>query len=147
MAFRRRKQAEAAATPDSPPQPPEQKATYIDEGADLVGRLQFKDGVRIDGHVDGEIRASKEVVVGEAAAIEANIDANSVVVYGTVEGDIRANRKVTLYKSARVTGEIQTAGIVIEEGARFRGCIIIGEDELPEERPPLASAAPEGEGE
>ena len=146
MAFRRGNRPETAATPGSPPQVPEPKASYIDEGAHLVGRLQFKETVQIDGHVEGEIRATRDVIVGETASIEASIDADAVVVYGSVDGDIRAKRKITLHKSARVTGEIQTAGIVVEEGARFRGCIIIGGDGVPEDRPPQTSTAKESEG-
>ena len=46
-----------------------------------------------------------------------------------VVGDIRVARRTLLHKSARVEGEIQTAGIVVEEGARFKGCILIGRDE------------------
>lgn len=103
--------------------------THINEGCDFVGELRFKEKVRIDGRVEGEIRAAKGVVVGETAVIEAGIRAEWVEVYGTVKGDIRVERKTTLHESARVTGEIHTVGIVVEEGARFKGCIVIGEPE------------------
>ena len=118
--------------------PPETKTeTYIDQGCELVGELRFREGVRIDGRIEGEIRAAKQVVVGESGAILAGIEAESVEVYGTIEGNIQVKRQVTLHKTARVTGEIQTAGIVVEEGARFKGRILIGEDEAaPAPMPP-----------
>ena len=117
-------------------------ATYLDAGCELLGELRFADDVRIEGRVQGEIRAQKLVFVGEPATVDASIEAESVVAYGTVQGDIRARRTVTLHKDAHVEGEIQGAGIVVEEGARFKGCIIIGSDEV-RERVVLASDPPE----
>lgn len=111
--------------------------TYIDSGCELVGKLSFQQSVKINGRVEGEIEVSKRLVVGEAAQIEASISAEEVEVYGTVNGDIKVKRKVTLHESARVTGEIQTAGIVVQEGARFKGTIVIGSDS-----PPAVAASP-----
>ena len=102
--------------------------TYIDEGCEFSGTLKFKDTVRIDGCVEGEILSQNTVVVGPSGRVRARIESDSVVVLGVVEGDILARRKITLHKTAQVTGEIRTAGIVIEEGARFRGRIAIGSD-------------------
>lgn len=127
--------------PAAPPtgDSPKYETTYIDAGCEFSGQLRFDEPVRIDGRVSGEIHASKELVVGEAASIEANIRAGSVVVYGRVEGDIYVERKITLHKTAWVTGEIQTSGIVVEEGARFKGRILIGDDTS--EAEPLAAPA------
>ena len=110
--------------------PPAEKAeTYIDQGCNFSGTLRFKDSVRIDGHVEGEIVCDKTVIVGEAAMIDAALRAESVEVYGTITGDIRVQRKTVLHKTACVHGEIQTAGIVVEEGARLKGTIVIGGDD------------------
>lgn len=120
------------------------EATYIDEGCEVSGDLRFKETVRIDGRVSGEIRAAKTVIVGESAVIEAGIDAESVVVFGSVDGNIRARRKITLHKSANVKAEIQTSGIVVEEGARFKGCIVIGSEDIPHTGAPK-TPAPKGQ--
>lgn len=120
--------------------------TYIDQGCELVGQLRFRERVRIDGRVEGEIHAANSVVVGESGTILAGIEAESVEVWGTIEGDIQAQAQVTLHKSARVTGEIQTAGIVVEPGARFKGAILIGADEPPAKSAPMpeTDATPDG---
>lgn len=120
-----------AKTAPEAPLPEPKPETYIDQGCELVGELRFREGVRIDGRVEGEIRAAKEVIVGESGTILAGIEAESVEVYGTIEGDIQVKSQVTLHKTARVTGEIQTAGIVVEPGARFKGCILIGVEDPP----------------
>jgi cytoskeletal protein CcmA (bactofilin family) len=107
---------------------PKTEMTYIDHGCEMVGTLRFRENVRIDGHIEGEIYAEKTVIIGEEATVRAQIRAANVVVHGTVEGDIFASGETTLHKSAAVTGELQTGGIVVERGARLKGCILIGSD-------------------
>lgn len=109
--------------------PPPANETYLDAGSVLTGELRFAGNVRLEGRVEGQIHAGQAVIVGEHAEIDASIEADTLEVYGTVVGDIRVARRTVLHKSARVEGEIQTAGIVVEEGARFKGCILIGRDE------------------
>ena len=124
--FRSRGKAAGLAIPHVP-----QTATYIEEGCTLSGQLQFQSGVRIDGHIEGEVRARGTVVVGESGVVEASIFADMVVVLGDVEGDITAQTLVALHKGARVRSDISTAGIVVEPGSNFVGSIVIGAEEVP----------------
>lgn len=101
---------------------------FVAQGAALSGELRFGDSVRVDGKIEGELRAEGTVIVGAAAEIHASVRAESVIVFGTIEGDIHARRKIVLHKSSRVRGELSSAGITIEEGASFKGSIAIGED-------------------
>ena len=128
-------------------QPAAPETTYIDRGCEMSGELRFRENVRIDGQVDGEIHGEKTVVVGEEATIRARIHAANVVIHGTVEGDIVASGETTLHKSAAVTGELQTGGIVVERGARLRGCILIGSVEGDSVTRPHEDAGASGEGE
>jgi cytoskeletal protein CcmA (bactofilin family) len=117
--------------------------TFIAEGCELSGELRFGDSVRVDGRVEGELRAEGTLIVGAAAEIHASLRAESVIVFGTVDGDIRARRKIVLHKSSRVRGELSSAGITIEEGANFKGSIAIGDDDAPAALPagaPLSAA-------
>lgn len=131
---------------DAPALPAAPETTYIDRGCEMSGELKFRENVRIDGHVEGEIHGEKTVVVGEDATIRARIHAANVIVHGTVEGDVVASGETTLHKSASVTGELQTGGIVVERGARLRGCILIGSvDGDHETRPHATESADDGE--
>ena len=58
--------------------------------------------------------------------MHASIEGDIVVIAGEVKGDIKARRKITLESTARVTGDLTTPGIVIQEGARLEGRIMIG---------------------
>jgi cytoskeletal protein CcmA (bactofilin family) len=103
-------------------------STSVDAATELEGRLRCKQTLRIDGCIKGEIECEKTVLVGECAKVFARIEADDVTIAGLVEGDITARRKITLERSAVVVGNLTTPGIVIEEGAKLKGRIVIGSD-------------------
>ena len=105
-------------------------STSVDATSELEGTLRSKQTVRIDGRVKGEIECEKSVLVGEGARVLASIAADEVQIAGVVEGDITARRKITLSRSAVVKGDLITPGIVIEEGAKLKGRIVIGSDPM-----------------
>jgi cytoskeletal protein CcmA (bactofilin family) len=101
-------------------------STSVDASSVLEGRLSCKETLRIDGRIKGDVDCQKMVLVGESARVYASIAADEVRISGVVEGDIVARRKVTLERTAVVTGDLTTRGIVIEEGAKLKGRIVIG---------------------
>jgi cytoskeletal protein CcmA (bactofilin family) len=120
-------------------------ASFIDAGCELSGRFHFRENVQIDGHVEGEVLADKDVEIGPSGSVHANLRCASVVIRGEVRGDVEAARKITFHKGARVHGEMKASAIVIEEGAQFRGTIAIGGDARePAALPLLAEALAEG---
>jgi len=104
-------------------------STSIDATTDLTGTLRCKETLRIDGRVKGEVVCDKTVLIGEGGKVYANISADTIQISGEVKGDITARSKITLERTARVTGNLSTPGIVIEEGAKLKGQILIGTDE------------------
>ncbi len=109
-------------------QAPTPPTAIIDEGSECSGNFVFKGDVRIDGSVEGKIDCLKTVTIGPSGKVEAQIQAESVYIAGEVSGDIVAKREIKLHKSACVSGDMQTAGIVIEQGARVDGRISIGKE-------------------
>ena len=98
-------------------------SAFIDQGSEFEGKLAFKDTVRIDGRLRGEISSENSLIVGETGEIEASIRSNTVEVSGSVTGNITAATKVVLHKTARVLGNIQTSSLVVEDGAEVDGQI------------------------
>jgi len=103
-------------------------STSVDAASELEGRLRCKQTLRIDGCIKGEIECERTVIVGECAKVQASIAADEVQIAGAVEGDIAARRKIVLERTAVVVGDLTTPGIVIEEGAKLKGRIVIGSD-------------------
>ncbi|HEX5065025.1 MAG TPA: polymer-forming cytoskeletal protein [Myxococcota bacterium] len=118
------------ASPSSPAPRTVAPSTSVDASSELEGRLRCNQTLRIDGVVKGEIECEKAVLVGEGARVLARIAADEVQIAGVVEGDITARRKITLARTAVVKGDLITPGIVIEEGAKLKGRIVIGSDSM-----------------
>lgn len=117
--------------PAAPAPRPVSPSTSVDASSELEGRLRCKQTLRIDGFIKGEIECEKAVLVGECAKVYASIAADEVEIAGLVEGDIAARRKIVLERTAIVIGDLTTPGIVIEEGAKLKGRIVIGSDAEP----------------
>jgi cytoskeletal protein CcmA (bactofilin family) len=94
--------------------------TIIGEGTEIRGELSVTGTLRIDGAVEGNIRADW-VIVGESGRIRGNIDSRGTVVGGSVEGNIDADEIAELKPKARVSGEIRSGKLAVSEGAVFDG--------------------------
>ena len=65
------------------------------------------------------------LTIGPHAKLQASIRAREVVVLGGVNGNVEASEKIDIRKDAKLTGDIKTGGIIIEDGAYFKGSIDI----------------------
>ncbi len=95
--------------------------TFLARGFEFKGSLTFEGTVRIDGTVEGEIRSSGTVILGEHAVIEGDVRAETVVSGGRVKGNVMATERVHLLPSAVVHGDVIAPLVQIEEGVRFHG--------------------------
>jgi cytoskeletal protein CcmA (bactofilin family) len=98
-----------------------ERRAYLDSGTKITGKLRFEGATRIDGQVDGEIIVTDSLVIGESAAVTAQIKAGSIIVAGKASGDIVANQRIELRSSARVTGKLNSPVLIVHEGAIFDG--------------------------
>lgn len=94
--------------------------TIVGNGTRIVGEVQVKGTVRIDGTLEGNVDADW-VVVGESGNVRGNIRTRGIVVGGSVEGNIDAGEAVELAGKSRMSGEIFTPKLAIAEGAVFDG--------------------------
>lgn len=106
--------------------------THLGASCAISGQLRSGESLRIDGKLKGEIYCEQTLTIGESGSVQAAIEGDTVVIAGEVQGDITAHRKITLERTARVTGDLCTPGIVIQEGAKLEGRIMIGGGAQPE---------------
>jgi cytoskeletal protein CcmA (bactofilin family) len=99
--------------------------SLIGAGTVIEGNISFSGGLRIDGYVKGNVKATGTkpgtLVLSELAKIEGEIDVAHVVVNGTVAGPVRATEYVELLPKARVTGDVSYKSIEIHVGAIVMG--------------------------
>ena len=105
----------------------------IGAGTDIHGNVTFSGGLRIDGHVRGNIIAVDDkpstVVLSEKARVEGEIRVSHVVVNGTVVGPIIGAEYLELQPKAVVTGDVSYRTIEIHLGAVLQGRLL-HEDEV-----------------
>jgi len=92
----------------------------------VKGEISGNEDLVINGSVEGSVQLDeRQLTVGTAAKVTADIIAGDVVVYGKVKGNVRAKGRVEIKKDGSVDGDLTTAQIMIEDGAYFKGSIEI----------------------
>lgn len=94
------------------------------------GDLSGEEDLVIQGRVEGSVNLGQHsVTVGPDGEVIASIVGRVVTVEGRVEGNIDGAEQVTLKSSSHVKGDITAPRVVLENGARFRGLVDMGDDE------------------
>ena len=96
-------------------------SALIEEGAKFEGNLSFQGMARIAGVVNGSIFSNDTVIISEGALVNADINANIILISGSVKGNIKATSRVEIVRPARFEGTIVTPSLIIEEGVIFHG--------------------------
>src|SRR5262249_28232087 len=81
---------------------------------------------RIDGKFEGKIRSGSELILGETADVEAEVEIGRISINGAFKGRIRAAERIDLLPGARVLADLTSPIVKIEEGARFEGSCQMG---------------------
>jgi|SRR5579872_3058162 len=97
----------------------------IGETMRIKGEIFSRDELTIDGEVEGKLESQSRLTVNSKGKADAVIKAVEVVIAGTVKGNVDATQRIVLRKGANLVGDVKTAGIVIEDGAYFKGGIDI----------------------
>ena len=81
--------------------------------------------LQLNGEVEGRMELNNRLTIGPKGKATADIKAPEVDVAGAIRGNVDAAARVVLRKGANLVGDVKTAGIVIEDGAYFKGGIDI----------------------
>jgi cytoskeletal protein CcmA (bactofilin family) len=93
--------------------------SVISKALKITGQLESTEDIRIDGEVEGDVRAVS-VTVGSGAKVKGTVYGNAVELSGTIDGKIEA-QKVVLTSTAHMTGDVIHQDIRIESGAYIAG--------------------------
>ena len=99
--------------------------TTIGKSLLLEGELKGKDGLIIDGKINGSVAVDGALSVGKDAVVKADIKANNVKISGEVKGNISSTGNVHYMENCTVTGNTTTSRILIEDGATIKGSVHI----------------------
>lgn len=104
----------------------------IGSGTTIEGDITFSGGLRVDGHVRGNVIAADgkpgTLVLSEQARIEGEIRVSHVVINGTVVGPVHAAEYVELQAKANVTGDVYYKTLEMQLGAVVQGRLVYQND-------------------
>jgi cytoskeletal protein CcmA (bactofilin family) len=124
---------------------PAPTTTVFGKSMKIIGEVTSDEELYLDGDLDGKLNLRNRLTVGPNSKVNANIKAQEIIVFGTIRGNVESESRVSLRTGASIVGDIKTAGIVIEDGAYFKGGIDIsknGESKNGENKPvPKAQSA------
>ena len=123
-------------TKSSPKQPHQEESTGIFSGSEfegssspsllgkeikVIGKITSQGALRLDGVLEGEIKASK-LVIERSAKVVGSVTSEDLVIRGRIIGPV-FGKKVRFGSSARVEGDTFHETIAIEDGAYYEGSI------------------------
>lgn len=119
----------------------EANLSIIATGLKVVGELSTDGVLKVEGHVEGSIRAERQVLVARGGVIEGDIHTREAIVGGRVSGSIFASERVEVQGSSMVQGDIITKKLVVQEGGEVNGNVRMGEPEAFERPSPAVAKA------
>jgi cytoskeletal protein CcmA (bactofilin family) len=89
----------------------------------IQGDVTSEGTVRVEGLVEGTLRAAASVVLAKGGEVVGDILTHDAVIGGTVRGTVTAEGRLELQSTSLIEGEICAAAehLKLEEGARFNG--------------------------
>ena len=100
----------------------------IGAGTTIEGNITFSGGLRVDGHVRGNVNAAEDkpgtLVLSEQAHIEGEIRVSHAVINGTIVGTVHAGEYAELQAKANVTGDVYYRTLEIQLGAVVQGRLV-----------------------
>jgi cytoskeletal protein CcmA (bactofilin family) len=119
--------------------PTRKMAASIGKTMRLVGEIHSDEELFFDGELEGTLEVSEHLTIGPNGKVKADVRAKDLVVKGSIQGNVEAVDRVVIMNGGSIVGDIKTAGIVIDDGAFFKGGIDITRTEI---RPESAAATP-----
>lgn len=117
---------------DTPtPSATENAISIVGPGMRVVGDCDTDGTLRIEGTVQGTVRAGKAVVVGKDGVVNGDVITQDAIIGGRVNGSVLAESRLELQTTCVVEGEIRARRIKLDEGGRLNGTVHVGEVKAP----------------
>lgn len=118
--------------------PQNQIDSLIGLGTHIDGNVSFSGGLRVDGHIRGNITAAGDkpstLVLSDQASIEGKIQVSHAVINGTVVGPLHVNEYLELQAKAKVSGDVYYRALEIHLGATVEGMLFHQEHAQPDNK-------------
>ncbi|MFQ6046302.1 MAG: polymer-forming cytoskeletal protein, partial [Gemmatimonadales bacterium] len=90
--------------------------SIVAQGMRVVGEVTCDGVVKIEGVVEGTVRAERQVLVAKDGVVEGDVFTREAVVGGRVIGSVFADERVEVQPESMVRGDIITQRFVVQVG-------------------------------
>lgn len=102
--------------------------TLIGAGTVIEGDIVFDGGLRIDGRVNGSVKAvsgkSSTLILSEQGRICGDVSADHLYINGKVNGTVTSDAYLELHASAHVCGDVHYRMLEIQVGGILEGRLV-----------------------
>ena len=119
------------------------KSSVLGPTLKFKGELTADEDLLIQGRVEGSIKHTSSLTIGEGGHVKADVAAEYIAVEGRVEGDLKSSQSITIRETAKIDGNIASPTVSLLEGANFNGKIdMSGEAKAQPANEPAAKTEP-----
>lgn len=121
-------QSKPAPAPEPAPVAKEEsRVNFIAPGTTIEGNIISSDDLEVEGTVRGDIRTTKNLILGPKSVVEGNVSAADAEVAGQITGTAECNGLLTIRSTCVIEGDIVTKSLNVESGSSFNGRCRVGE--------------------
>ena len=117
----------------------------IGETLRVQGTLTSNEEIVVNGELSGQLQMNHRLTIGAKGKVDAGVQAKEVIIAGSVKGNVDAAERITLRAGANLVGDVKTAGIVIEDGAYFKGKVEVQREAAKPNASPATKPEPQVE--
>jgi len=95
----------------------------------IEGALESKGNIRIDGTINGELKAEGKLMIASTGSVNGDIHCHDAEIAGIVKGNIYSSGLLKLAETAKIVGEIKFNKLDVDPGAVMDcSCSMINKD-------------------
>ena len=87
----------------------------------IEGDIQGSENLQVEGKFKGSIKLAGDIYIGPTGVVEADVEADNVVIQGQISGNVTARNQLQIQSSGKLMGDCTAKSIDIKEGALFEG--------------------------
>ena len=100
--------------------------SIIGPGMKITGDCESDGTIRVEGSIEGSVKAAKSVVVGKDGLVVGDVTTQDAIIAGRVNGSVTAESRVELQASCRIEGDIRSRRVKLDEGGQVDGALHMG---------------------
>ena len=95
--------------------------SLLSKEVEIEGDIQGSENLQVDGKFKGVIKLAGDIVIGQTGIVDADVEADNIVIQGQLNGNVKAHKQLQIRSSGKLVGDCTAQSIDIKEGALFEG--------------------------